>query len=198
MANEQDGIVDDDNEEEVVEDGAAKAKADDETAGETKVEKQKRTPEEELAYHEGRAKRIRKDLGLNHEEDKSDKTPKKAAQKSDGLDYGHLAFYNTKAESIRIESDEDISFLKKTIADTGKSQQDLLGAKWFQAELKERAALKATADATPPGKRSGGAAVDSVEYWMAKPFEEVPKDMRQKVVNAKLEKDRNRGQFYDS
>lgn len=188
--NDEDGIVDEDNEEKVVE--AEKGEV---TAEESKVEKPKRTPEEELSYFEGRARRLRKDLGLDEPEVKK---PEKKTQKSDGLDYGQLAFYNTKVDSIKIESDEDIDFLKQTIADTGKSQKDLLGAKWFQSELKEKRSLKATADATPTGKRSSGGAVDSVEYWMAKPFEEVPKDMKAKVVQARLDKENSKGHFYNS
>jgi hypothetical protein len=189
QTNEKEVIVDD-NEEEVVE-----TKTGEETAKETEVEKPKRTPEEELSYFEGRAKRLRKDLGL---EEEKPEPKKKAAQKSDELDYGQLAFYNTKADSIKIESEADVEFLKKTIADTGKSQKDLLGSKWFQAELTERRALSQTVAATPTGKRSSGVATDSVEYWMAKPFEEVPKDMRAKVVQAKLDKEQNKGHFYNS
>jgi hypothetical protein len=41
-------------------------------------------------------------------------------------------------------------------------------------------------------------ATDSVEYWMAKPIEEVPAEMRTKVVNAKISKDKNKGNFYNS
>jgi hypothetical protein len=33
---------------------------------------------------------------------------------------------------------------------------------------------------------------------MAKPIEEVPKDMRIKVVNARLAKDKAKGKFYNS
>jgi len=39
---------------------------------------------------------------------------------------------------------------------------------------------------------------DSVDYWMSKPIEEVPPEMRIKVVNARLAKEKTKGVFYNS
>lgn len=194
MSNEQKVIADPNSNEKVVETGTETSQ---ETAEETKVEKPKRTPEEELAYFEGRAKRLRKDLGL---EETESKPTKKTAQKSD-VDYGQLAFYNSKADSIKIESDSEIEFLQDTMKDTGKSQKDLLSAKWFQAELKERKELQASSDAIPKGqKRTGNSSQDTVDYWLAK-GEMPPADnteLRRKYVNAKMAKEQDKGKFYNS
>ena len=58
--------------------------------------------------------------------------------------------------------------------------------------------LAKTEEATIAGKRSGSTTQDSVDYWMNKPIEDVPKDMVIKVVNAKLAKEKTTGVFYNS
>ena len=42
-----------------------------------------------------------------------------------------------ESDSLKIDHDEDVEFLKNTIKETGKSQKDILATKWFQAELKD-------------------------------------------------------------
>jgi len=81
---------------------------------------------------------------------------------------------------------------------TGESLEQILENPYFQAKLKETRDLALTADATPKGSRSNSVPTDSVEYWSAKPIEEVPQNMRAKVVNAKLASDKSKGMFYNS
>ena len=87
---------------------------------------------------------------------------------------------------------------------SGQDLDTLLENDYFKSKLEKFRALAQTADATPSGKRSSGVATESVEYWVAKAgnntenLEEVPKDMRQKVVNAILAKEKSKGQFYNS
>jgi len=121
-------------------------------------------------------------------EKKTEKKSETKSKKTDELDYGQLAFYNSKSDSVKIESDEDVEFLRQTISDTGKSQAELLKAKWFSSELKERQEAKTVARATPGVSRvAGNSAVNTVDYWISKG--QLPDDfeLRAKVVDRKIE-----------
>lgn len=119
---------------------------------------------------------------------------KKSPSKSDDLDYGAKAYLTANG----IKGAKEFDFVKTELKASGEDLDTLLENDYFKARLEKFRALGKTAEATPAGKRSSGVATDSVEYWMAKPFEEVPKDMRAKVVNAQLEKEKNKGVFYNS
>lgn len=188
--NEEAEAVGSDSEEEVAETGD---EAGDEAAEGAKAEKPKRTPEEELAYYEGRAKRLRKDLGLN-EDTKPEKPSKKGDQKSDGLDYGAKAFLTANG----IKGAKEFEFVQSELKKSGEELESLLENDYFQTRLKTFRDLNNTSDATPTGKRSGGVPTESVDYWLGKPFEEVPQEMRAKVVQAKLDKESNKSPFYNS
>lgn len=163
------------------------------------VEKVKLTPEQQLAIYERKSKKLRKDLGL----DSDDKEPKAKATKSGDLDYGALAFHNSKSDSVKIESDEDIEFLKETMEETGKSQKDILASKWFQSELKERAEARRSSDAVPKGtKRTGSSSKDTVEHWLAKGEmpENTPEnqELRRKIVAEKIKRATSGSNFASS
>lgn len=122
-------------------------------------------------------------------------TPKKS--KSDDFGYGEKAFL--VANNIKEASEMEL--VKNIIQETGKTLEQVLDSKYFQAELKEMRELKATEGATPKSsKRAGQSAQDSVEYWLAKgelpPVSEV--DLRRKVVNARIDKETKKGVFYNS
>ena len=186
MSNEEEVIVDDTNEEV---DETSKDTSES-SAEATTFKKVKRTPEEELTYFEGRAKRLRKDLGLEVNEHK----PEKKVEKSDVLDYGAKAYLAANG----IKGAKEFDFVQGELKKSGGDLDSLLENGYFKTQLENFRALSATAEAIPTGKRSSGVATDSVEYWMTKPFEEVPHDMRRKVVNAKLTKEKNKGKFYNS
>lgn len=154
----------------------------------TEGDKPKRTPQEELAYFEGRASRLRKDLGLD--------TPAREtkSKKSDDLDYGAKAFLTANG----IKGAKEFDFVKEEMKKSGEDLDSLLENDYFKTRLEKFRALDKTSNATPTGKRSGGVATDSVEYWLTKPIEEVPADMRIKVINHKLAKEKNKGVFYNS
>lgn len=161
---------------------------------ETKEVKPKRTPEQELEYFEGRAQRLRKDLGIE--------TPAKEtkSKKSNDLDYGEKAYLTANG----IKGAKEFDFVKTHLKQSGKDLDSLLESNYFKEDLEKFRALSQTADATPTGKRSSGVATESVDYWVAKAgknaenLAEVPQDMRQKVVNALEAKEKNTGQFYNS
>lgn len=119
---------------------------------------------------------------------------KKPAQKSNDLDYGQKAYLTANG----IKGAKEFEFVKNELKASGEELDNLLENDYFKSKLEKFRALSQTAEATPTGKRSSGVATDSVEYWATKPFEEVPQDMRTKVVNFKLQKEQNKGVFYNS
>jgi len=116
------------------------------------------------------------------------KGSKSQASESGELDYGHIAFFNSNSETKISESDEE--FILKTMDDTGKSQKDLLGKKWFMEELKEHQGTKTVKEAIPSTtKRSSSAARDSVDYWISRgempPTDQV--ELTRKVLNKRID-----------
>jgi len=165
----------------------------DEGEGEKKIEKKiEETPEARKARLERQLKQLEK-----KNPDLFKKTEKKTSKKSDDFDYGEKAYLIANG----IKEADEMEFVKDVMKETGKSLDAVVGSKFFQAELKERREDKATADATPKGsKRSGQSAANTVEYWIAK-GELPPKDqreLRQKVVNARITKESNKSMFTDN
>lgn len=191
-----------------VDDGSGQPKMGDDGQPIPFTEKFVETPEARKARLDKQVEQHRKkypDLYKKPADEKDDEDDKKGkkGKKSDVLDYGQLAFYNSKSDAVKIESDEDVEFLRETIESTGKDQRSILASKWFQAELKERQAGRETADAVPGnGKRSGGSASNTVEYWIAKgglpPNTPENQKLRQEIVNARIGKERGKSQFTDN
>lgn len=93
---------------------------------------------------------------------------KKESQPAE-FDYGQLAFHNSKTDSVKVETDEDIDFLKQQMAETGKSQSYILGSKWFQTELKDRIESRIVKNAMPSDtKRTAPSVKNTVDYWLEK------------------------------
>ena len=162
---------------------------------EIEEEQKEQEVEEEKTQETLEAKRTR----LQRQLDQTDKKlgrekPKSKAKQSDEFDYGEYAYLAQKG----IESDDDIKFVQDCMADSGKSLRDTLNSGWFKSELSERQQLDSTASAVPKGKAANTAATDDVAYWSAKPIEEVPREMRAKVVSARRAKEQDQGKFYNS
>jgi hypothetical protein len=125
---------------------------------------------------------------------KAEPAAKKEENKKDSFDYGQKAFI---ASVLGVKGEEELALLKDYL-DNGKKLEDLADNKHFQNDLKDLREVKATKDATPSGtKRSGNTAKDSVEYWLAKgelPPADQP-DLRRKVVNAKIERQKSSSPF---
>lgn len=160
----------------------------DEGAGDDKGAKE--TPQERYARLQGQLKRAAKDAGIEYE----DPAPKKTSKKSEEKDYGQLAFL--RAEGIK-EADE-IALAKDFMKNTGKDLDEVVGSKFFQAELKGLRDDRAAAEAAPKsGQRGSNSAQDTVEYWLNKgelPPIGNPK-LRQDVVNARIKKESNTNIF---
>lgn len=134
---------------------------------------------------------------LKRAETKLSKTPKPEAKQpstSNGLDYGMKALLRSEG----IKGEAETKLVQEYMRETGKDLEQVLDSKHFKAELDDLRELSKTEEATIAGKRSGATTQDSVDYWMNKPIEDVPKDMVIKVVNAKLAKEKTSGVFYNS
>lgn len=123
--------------------------------------------------------------------------PAKPVSKSGELDYGQKAFLIANG----VKDSDEVALVKDIMSNTGKSLDDVLESKYFQAELKEMRDTKKTEKATPPGtKRTGQSAADTVEYWLAKG--ELPptseRKLRQDVVNARINQEKDKNHFTDN
>ena len=121
------------------------------------------------------------------------KSPEK---KQEGFGYAEKAYL--KAEGL---NSDEFKLVEEATQHTGKSIEELLGSKWFQAELKDFRETKATREAIPKGsERSSSSTRDTVEYWIAKgelpPQEQF--QLRRDVVNAKLKTEKDRSKFSDT
>lgn len=139
--------------------------------------------------YEGRLKRAETKLKKS-----SEKPSESKPSTSNGLDYGMKALLRSEG----IKGEAETKLVQEYMRETGKDIEQVLDSKHFKAELEDLRELAKTEEATISGKRSGSLTQDSVDYWLNKPIEEVPKDMVIKVVNAKLAKEKTGGVFYNS
>jgi len=155
----------------------------------TQSEEVKETPTESEDEKDWKAEALKYKAILDRNKNKP-----REQKKSDDLDYGEKAFLKASG----IESSE-FDFVKAELKQSGiKDLDSLLENDYFKSKLENQRALDKTKNATIKGKSANGVATNSVEYWAAKPIEEVPADMRIKVINAKLEKEKSKGIFYNS
>lgn len=155
------------------------------TEGETKA-KTEETPEARHARLKRQLDQHEKKHKLGSYAEKQPEGDGKQASKQGDFDYGELAYLTAKG----IEADEDIALVRQVMSETGKALKDVLGSKYFQAELKQLREDRAAKDAIPAKNgRTGGAARDTVDYWIAKgelpPDTPENKQLRRDVVNAK-------------
>lgn len=124
-----------------------------------------------------------------------DRNKNKVGDKKTG-EFGYDVKAYLKASGIK---ESEFDFVKSELKASGMKEYDsLLSNDYFMAKLEKQREISKTQEAIPKGNRGTGVATDSVEYWMAKPIEEVPADKRRDVVNAKLAKDKTQGKFYNS
>jgi len=118
----------------------------------------------------------------------------KEEKKSDGFGYDVKGYL--KASGIKAD---EFDFVKEELKRFGGDIDGLIENEYFQAKLEKQRAIAKTADATPTGKRTGNSATDSADYWLNKPFEEVPANLRREVLKAKEKKTSGSGShFYNS
>lgn len=117
----------------------------------------------------------------------------KPKAKSDEFGYDKKAFLSANG----IKGTKEFDFVRDEVKKSGEELENLLENEYFQTKLEKFRALNKTAEATPKGSGRSSVATDSVEYWMTKPIEDVPQEMRIKVVNARLKQDESKGKFYN-
>lgn len=156
-------------------------------------------PEEETTDWKAEALKLR---GINKRlETKIKKGEKPVEQpqpqdkpKSNELGYAEKAFLRVND----IKGAEELKLVQNIMADTGKSLDEVIESKYFQAELKELREEKATKEAIPTtSKRSNTATRDTVDYWIAKgelpPVDQV--QLRRDVLNARIKKEAEDSKF---
>lgn len=171
------------------------------TLGEIQQEETTKAEEElkEKSFETPEAKKARlerqlEQLGKKHPNLFVEKETTRPSKKSDEFGYDVKAYLKTSG----IQTSE-FDFVREEFKSSGlKDLDQLLENPYFKSRLESRRELSKTSEAIPTGKRSGGVPTDSVEYWASKPIEEVPVEMRIKVVNYQLAKEKNKGQFYNS
>lgn len=119
---------------------------------------------------------------------------KKPSKQSEGLDYGVKAFLVANG----LKGEQEFKLAQEFSRNTGKSLDDVIDSKYFQQELADYREQKTTQDASIKGRgKTSNVAQNDVEYWLAKPFGELPDDfeLRSKVVKARRAKSKNTGMF---
>jgi len=156
---------------------------------EAEEETQEVDTEDEKGVEYWKAEALKNKAILERNKGKKVEEPKTA----DGFGYDIKAYL--KASGIKAD---EFDFVKEELKRFGGDIDGLIDNEYFQAKLEKQRAISKTADATPTGKRTGNSAVDSVDYWLNKPFEEVPPAMRRQVLAAKEKKDGSGSHFYNS
>ena len=167
------------------------------TEGDTKA-KAEETPEAKYARLKRQLEQHEKKHKLGSHAEKQPEGDSNQASDPNELDYGQLAFL--ASQGVDVNSEKQLELVRKSMKETGKDLKGLLSSKYFQAELKELKDEAAATDAIPQkGGRAGGAARNSVEYWVAKgelpPNTPENQQLRRDVVNAKTKAAQSGSQF---
>lgn len=118
----------------------------------------------------------------------------KTEKKSESLGYGEKAFLTSNG----IKGQKEFDFVQKELKASGQNLDELIENDYFQSKLEKFRSINKTSDAIPKGSRANNLTTDSIDYWLAKPIEEVPKEMRSKVVEEKIKRESVKGVFYNS
>lgn len=151
--------------------------------------------------YQGTAKRYKTKLEKLKEppvkvEDLKKTEPDKPTKTSD-FDYGQKAFLKTYG----ISGADELALVKSFRDRTGDEIDTLVTDDIFTAKLKALRDAKAVKDAIPEStKRSTGGGGNKVDYWLAKyqsgtPLAEVPLEIRQEVLNARLKTEEQKRKF---
>lgn len=119
-------------------------------------------------------------------------------QKSSELDFGQKAYLKT----FGVSGADELALVKSELARSGEDFDTLLENPYFKTRLDSLREARATSLAVPSGtKRSNVSTKDSTEYHLEKyesgqmKLNEMPFDMRSKVLTAKMDKDKRASEF---
>lgn len=154
---------------------------------EAKPEKPKRTPQEEYEYHQGRAERLAKKLGLKKPEVKNNSSEPSELE----LDYGKKAYL----KSYGIQGSDELELVKTEIKRSGMELDELVSNEYFIGKLNNLRAVRESSNAIPKSKnRSGQTGVTDLDLAVAKFNEtgELPTDFKLKnqVIDAITKKEK--------
>ncbi len=146
--------------------------------------------------NQGIAKRLKTKLEKAQAEPKVEKKSEAPAQpeKPNELDYGQKAFLKTYG----IAGADELALAKSWMERTGDQLDSMVEDDMFTAKLtKLRDAKVAATSRDISGSKRGvqTSPKDSPEYWLDKPFDDVPEELRRKVLNAKLVKEKDNDKF---
>lgn len=163
----------------------------------------KEKPKETLAQRKSRLERqlkqTRKQLG---EEDDEPETPAKNDKKeSTDLDYGQKAFLRASG----IKGADEVQLVKDFMKRTGLELDAVIEDDIFTARLEKLRTTKSNelAAGAKNGRGNGESGRNSVEYWLAKtgpndPMpSDMPKELREKFVDARRERGKHAKTFYN-
>jgi len=171
-----------------VEETQVETENDESKAPETETKKFEEDLDAKYARLKRQTEQLAKKLGKN------DFESPKPSKKSDDFGYDVKAFLTANG----IKGSKEFEFVKNEVKKSGQDIESLLENEYFQHRLNNFRELTKTSEATIKGTRSGGVPTDSVDYWLSKPIEQVPKEMLPKVVKAKREQSKDKGVFYNS
>lgn len=139
--------------------------------------------------NQGIAKRLKTKL----EKEKEAKIPASPeAKKPSDFDYGQKAFLKTYG----ISGADELTLVKTFVDRTGDEIDSLVNDEIFNAKLKSLRDAKAVKEAIPEStKRSSSGTSNKIDYWLTKPFNEVPPEFRREVLNAQLKNAEQKTKF---
>ena len=146
--------------------------------------------------NQGIAKRLKTKLEKAQAEPKVEPKAEPAQpEKSNELDYGQRAFLKTYG----IAGADELALVKSWTERTGDQIDALVDDDIFNAKLKglrDQKAAKETLQSMS-SRNAQASSKSKAEFWMDKPFDEVPKEFKQEVLNAKIAQEREGGKFTD-
>ena len=163
------------------------------------VKKVKRTPEEELKYFEGRAKRLRKELGIEETVKASkDSSSSETSETKSDLDYGEKAYLR----SFDIKGSDEIALVKNWVKRTGDGLDVVVEDEIFLAKLAKLRENKNSINAMPKGNQRSNVVNQDEAYWTSKiesgqaKLNDIPDvNIKRNVLNKRIEKERSGNKF---
>jgi len=128
----------------------------------------------------------------NVEEKPSPEKPEENKKPTSDFNYGEKAFL----KSYGIEGADERELVKAIMLRTGDDLDKVIGDDILQAKLEKLREAKAIKEAIPTRtNRSASNPTNAVDFYLDKPFSEVPKELKRDVLNAKLKKDEQSAKF---
>lgn len=165
-------------------------------------ERQQETDDARLTRLTRQVNQQRKKMGLDPLTEKQvEQRQESKAEPSDTLDNGQRALLR----AMGIKGADEIQLAKDFLKRTGQDIDSLESDDIFQGKLEKLRTTKANEAAAETGNKRGnvGDSKESAEYWLAKlgPNDPVPADLpralREKIVEARIGKNKTGKQFYN-